>query len=90
MLNSEDAPTLLDVRRAPEHHAAPLIDAPYANVAHTTLSDRLSDVPRGEPLVVHCAGGVRSARAVSYLQRKGFRPINLKGGHAAWVKANRE
>lgn len=90
MLNGKDAPTLLDVRRAAEHHEAPIIDAPYANVAHTTLSNRLSDVPRGEPLVVHCAGGVRSARAASYLQRKGFAPINLKGGYAAWLKANRE
>ncbi len=90
MLNGKDAPTLLDVRRAAEHHDAPIIDAPYANVAHTTLSKRLSDVPRGEPLIVHCAGGVRSARAASYLQRKGFAPINLKGGYAAWVNAHKQ
>jgi hydroxyacylglutathione hydrolase len=90
MLNGKDAPTLLDVRRAAEHHAGSITDSPYANVAHTSLSTRLSEVPTGTPLVVHCAGGVRSARAASYLQRKGFTPINLKGGFAAWLNAHRE
>ena len=59
-------------------------------MAHLTLSKRLRETPTGEPLVVHCAGGVRSARASSYLQRKGFNPINLKGGYAAWLKETRE
>jgi hydroxyacylglutathione hydrolase len=90
MLNSNDPPTLLDVRRAVEHHAGSITDSPYANVAHTSLSTRLSEVPTGEPLVVHCAGGVRSARAASYLERKGFKPINLKGGFAAWLNTIRE
>lgn len=81
--------TLLDVRRASEHHAGTIGDSPYTNIAHTSLSTRIAEVPRGEPLVVHCAGGVRSARAASYLERKGFAPINLKGGYAAWTSGNR-
>jgi hydroxyacylglutathione hydrolase len=90
MLDSGEQVALFDVRRATEHFAGAIRGGKYPNVAHTSLSTRLGETPTGEPLVVHCAGGVRSARAASYLQRKGFNPINLKGGYAAWLKESRE
>lgn len=93
MLDAGEPVALFDVRRASEHFAGAIRGGNYPNVAHLTLSKRLSETPKtpgGEPLVVHCAGGVRSARAASYLQRKGFDPINLKGGYAAWLKETRE
>ena len=36
--------------------------------------------------IVHCKGGVRSAKAIQALKRAGFsgRLINLKGGISAW------
>lgn len=82
-----------------EQHAAPVLDvrspAEFAaghipgaiNIPHTRLAARLDDVPRDTPLVVHCQGGVRSARATSLLQRAGFDATNLKGGYAAWEKS---
>src|SRR5690606_30550769 len=90
MLERGERPALLDVRRATEHAAGRITETNYANVAHTSLRDRMDEVPEGSPLIVHCAGGVRSARAASYLARKGYTPINLKGGFAAWLKAARE
>lgn len=93
MLDAGEPVALFDVRRASEHFAGAIRGGKYPNVAHTSLPQRLSETPTtpaGEPLVVHCAGGVRSARAASYLQRKGFRPINLKGGYAAWLAETRE
>jgi rhodanese-related sulfurtransferase len=36
--------------------------------------------------IVHCKGGVRSAKAIEALKRAGYsgRLINLKGGITAW------
>ena len=49
------------------------------------LADRLDEIPRERPVVVHCQGGARSAIAASVLQAHGFRNVvNLPGGFADW------
>jgi len=78
--------SILDVRRAGEHAAGALPGA--ANIAHTRLKERLDEVPRGEPLVVHCQTGIRSACASSFLEREGYDPTNLAGGYLAWSSAD--
>ncbi|HEX6465302.1 MAG TPA: MBL fold metallo-hydrolase [Vicinamibacterales bacterium] len=53
------------------------------------LSDRLSELPKNRPLLVHCAGGYRSSIAASLLQRAGFdNVLELAGGVAAWETAH--
>jgi len=76
-------PFVLDVRRATEFAAGHLEGA--VNVAHTRLLARLSEVPRDREILVHCQGGVRSARAVALLARHGRRVINMAGGYAAYT-----
>jgi rhodanese-related sulfurtransferase len=44
-------------------------------------------VPAGEPLLINCRSGFRSARAAAYLARLGRDVINLKGGFLAWEQA---
>ncbi|HEV2148807.1 MAG TPA: rhodanese-like domain-containing protein [Longimicrobiaceae bacterium] len=74
---------VLDVRGAAEWEAGHLPGVPNLPVGY--LADRLDEVPRDRPLVVHCQGGARSAIAASVLQAKGFRDvINLAGGYADW------
>ena len=52
------------------------------------LEERLSELPRNRPLLVHCAGGYRSSIAASLLQRAGFtKVVELAGGMAAWEGA---
>jgi rhodanese-related sulfurtransferase len=52
------------------------------------LEERLSELPRNRPLLVHCAGGYRSSIAASLLQRAGFtKVVELAGGVAAWEAA---
>jgi hydroxyacylglutathione hydrolase len=52
------------------------------------LAERLEEIPRGEPLVVHCQSGARSAIAASLLRASGLeRVANLTGGFAAWQAA---
>ncbi|TVQ62854.1 MAG: MBL fold metallo-hydrolase [Phycisphaerales bacterium] len=77
---------VLDVRRKTEHDASRI--AGSTNIAHTRLADRMDEVPLGDGvLLVHCQGGVRSARASAYLQRMGRRVVNLQGGFGAWAKS---
>jgi hydroxyacylglutathione hydrolase len=73
---------LLDVRRSTEFCEGHI---PHAiNIAHSRLASRLDEVPREKPLLINCHSGKRSARASSYLQRMGWRVINLEGGILAW------
>jgi len=77
---------VLDVRRATEFAAGHIQDA--RNIAHTRLASRLDELPTNRKLLVHCQGGIRSARACGYLQRLGYDVINLKDGYEAWQKAH--
>src|SRR5271170_5585946 len=73
---------ILDVREPHEYqicnlggHLIPLGD----------LSKRASELDRSREIVAHCRSGKRSAEAVEFLQRAGFRKVlNLKGGILAW------
>ena len=76
---------VLDVRRATEHQAQSLEGS--VNIAHTRLIDRISEVPDDGVLLVHCAGGIRSAAAVTELRRRGFDAANVAGGWAAMARA---
>ena len=49
------------------------------------LADRLAEVPRDIPLVIHCQSGARSAIGASILKAAGLsNVVNLAGGFAAW------
>ncbi len=77
---------VLDVRGRAEWQAGHLPGV--ANIPVGYLPNRLDELPRGMPLVVHCQGGARSAIAASLLKSRGFRNvINLEGGYAAWAGA---
>jgi hydroxyacylglutathione hydrolase len=52
------------------------------------LADRLAELPREKPVVVHCQSGARSAIAASVLQARGVpRVLNMSGGIAEWEAA---
>lgn len=77
---------VLDVRAVDEYRAERIAGA--INIPYYDLPARLSDVPTGHPLIVHCASGIRSQIAVSLLERhnvSGF--AHLDGGIAAWKAA---
>lgn len=76
---------VLDVRRRSEFALGHLDDATC--VAHTRLAAHLKELPHDRPILVHCQGGVRSVRALSLLERAGFRATNLAGGFGAWQRA---
>ena len=64
-----DRGVMLDVRRLTEFEAGHVPGA--LNIAHTRLLARHGELPRGEPLMVHCQTGARAASAASLLERLG-------------------
>ncbi len=85
-LASATPPVALDVR-TPSERAQKHIEGSTA-IPLNHLVDRISQIPRGRPLLVHCAGGYRSSIAASLLQRDGFADVSeLAGGITAWETA---
>jgi adenylyltransferase/sulfurtransferase len=59
------------------------------NSIHIPLAQvltRMNEIDPNRETVVHCKGGVRSARAIEGLQRSGFKGklMNLKDGILGW------
>lgn len=74
---------VLDVRGRSEWEAGHLPGVKYIPLGY--LADRIDEVPRDRPLVLHCQGGGRSAIAASLLAAHGFTDVtNLAGGYSAW------
>jgi len=78
------AHTLIDVRQPDEHRRERIDDARL--IPLPTLESQLDQIPRDQPVVVHCQSGSRSARATALLREKGFDARNLVGGINAWRK----
>jgi hydroxyacylglutathione hydrolase len=76
---------VLDVRGASEWEAGHVSGATLMPLPD--LAARAGELPTDRPILVHCQSGVRSAMAVSYLQRRGFTAIDVLGGYAAWAAA---
>ena len=75
--------TVVDVRGSAEWEACHLPGVQNVPVGY--LAQRLDELPKDLPLIVHCQGGSRSAIAASVLQANGVRNVlNLVGGFAAW------
>ncbi|MFE7980477.1 rhodanese-like domain-containing protein [Streptomyces shenzhenensis] len=81
--DSDDTPLVLDVRGAGEREGGFIEDS--LHIPLPELARRIDEIPAGRPLVVHCAGGLRSSIAASLLRRKGRTDVSdLLGGYGAW------
>jgi hydroxyacylglutathione hydrolase len=77
---------VLDVRGEGEWKAGHLPGS--LNVPLGELDQRLAEIPRNRPLVVHCQTGSRAAIAASVLRARGFHDVRLfSGGFAEWQSA---
>ena len=77
-------PIVVDVRSASEHAGGHI--AGSLNIPLTHLDERISEIPAGRPVAVHCEGGYRSAIAASLLQKLGRRDVHdIVGGYKAWL-----
>jgi hydroxyacylglutathione hydrolase len=76
----------VDVRTASERAAKSIAGTVHIPLNH--LEERIGELPKDRPLVVHCAGGYRSSIAASLLKRNGFgEVVEIAGGITAWEAA---
>ena len=82
-LDAKEDLFVLDVRETHEYqicnlqgHLIPLGDLPK----------RVHELDSNNEIVVHCKSGARSAKAVDFLRKSGFKRVsNLSGGILAWA-----
>jgi len=73
---------ILDVR---EPHEYQICNIDGHLIPLGELARRVNELDSSREIVAHCRSGKRSAEAVQFLQKAGFRKIwNLKGGILAW------
>ena len=76
----------VDVREPHEYRSGHARDARLVPLGD--LPAHLDALPRDTPVYLICATGNRSRTAAAFLTRQGFaRPINVRGGTAAWQRA---
>jgi adenylyltransferase/sulfurtransferase len=74
---------LLDVRESFEFEICHLEGSSLVPLGQ--LADKLGELDKDQDMVVYCHTGVRSARAVEFLRKSGFRKVrNLRGGIKSW------
>src|ERR1700675_323872 len=74
---------ILDVR---EPHEYQICNLHGKLIPLGELPRRVSELDRSREMVVHCRSGKRSADAIQFLQKAGFKQLlNLKGGVLAWA-----
>jgi rhodanese-related sulfurtransferase len=83
-LDRGDDLQIIDVREPNEYETARLEGSKLIPLGEVV--NRVGEIDESRETVVHCKGGVRSARAIEALQRAGYkgRLLNLKGGITAW------
>jgi phage shock protein E len=69
---------VLDVRTPGEFAAGAYPGA--INIPVQELARRVAEVPRGRPIVVYCAAGIRSAWAERFLRMQGHAEVVNAGG----------
>ena len=73
---------VLDVRGAGEFEADHVPGA--IHIPHTRIAAKHNELPKGVDLLVHCSTGVRTASAVSMLERLGYEVLAVDDRFAAY------
>ncbi|MEY2530345.1 MAG: sulfur-carrier protein adenylyltransferase/sulfurtransferase [Verrucomicrobiota bacterium] len=84
-IDKKNPVVILDVRENFEYEIARIENSKL--IPLDELPDRISELDQNAEIVALCHTGMRSARAVQFLQGRGFtRSFNLEGGIDAWAK----
>ncbi|MDQ1639722.1 MAG: sulfur-carrier protein adenylyltransferase/sulfurtransferase [Pyrinomonadaceae bacterium] len=83
-LDRADDLQIIDVREPGEYEIARIPNTKLIPLAQVV--NRMNEIDAARETVVHCKGGVRSAKAIEALKQAGFQGklVNLKGGITAW------
>ena len=82
---------VLDVREPDEHEQGALVGALHIPRGHLEAQIEGKIVDKNAPVIVYCAGGVRSAFAAKTLQELGYTNVlSMAGGFGKWKDEGRE
>jgi sulfur-carrier protein adenylyltransferase/sulfurtransferase len=83
LMDEGKAPVLVDVREPHEYQICRIPGSTLIPLGEVPA--RMNELNTADEIVVHCRSGARSAKAVDFLMKSGFRKIrNLQGGILAW------
>lgn len=85
-LRDLDGVTVIDVREPDEFAGGHIPGA--VNVPLQTVPDSLESLDPEKPVYVVCQHGMRSERAATFLDSRGFDTVNVLGGTSAWAAAD--
>ncbi|MEM1332440.1 MAG: molybdopterin-synthase adenylyltransferase MoeB [Actinomycetota bacterium] len=86
-----DGAIVLDVREPDEYAEGALRDAIHIPRGHLEAQVEGRIVDKDAPVVVYCAGGVRSAFAVQTMQQLGYtNAMSMDGGYGRWKDEGRD
>jgi len=74
---------LIDVREAWEYKTARIEGSTL--IPMRQVPQRVSEIPAGKPVVVHCHHGGRSLQVTHWLRHNGVEARNLTGGIDRWA-----
>ena len=74
---------VLDVRGRTDFETAHVPGA--QQIAHTRLLARIHDLPNDQPVLVHCASGMRAAHAVALLEHRGYTATAVADHFVNWT-----
>ncbi len=81
---------VLDVREQDEYEQGALLNALHITRGHLEAQIESNVIDKSTPLIVHCAGGVRSAFAAKTLQELGYTDVySMLGGFGKWKDEGR-
>lgn len=84
MMDAKEDFALIDVREEFEYAQA---NMGAELIPLQQVPERMDEIPKDKPVVVHCKMGGRSANAIMFLQQHGYSNLmNLKGGITAWAQ----
>jgi rhodanese-related sulfurtransferase len=79
---------LVDVRTDREWKDGHIEGACFLDFLEDDFPARAKTLPRDRPIAVYCAAGGRSADAMAFLAKAGYREVyNLRGGFYGWEDA---
>jgi len=79
---------LIDVRELEEYQKGRIPEAALISrgVLEMTIERQIQD--KSKPIILHCAGGGRSAVAAQSLKKMGYENVaSMEGGFSEWVRA---
>ncbi|MEO9476838.1 MAG: rhodanese-like domain-containing protein [Cyclobacteriaceae bacterium] len=82
---------LIDVRTPAEYSAGHIKNATLINIQDPDFESKMDQMNKEKPVMVYCAVGGRSSRAVALIQDLGFSKVyNYKGGMKDWSASGME